>query len=118
MTSRSMESEIKELKKQQNVLVKQVKVLKEKIEKLEEDSIIKLKPMIKDHSTYQDFYNRQEWLEDQRKQYPNELLAYTKKDEGYLLLAHSKTESDLLKQIDTLLENNTISQEDIVLFDS
>jgi len=118
MTSRSMEGEIKELKEQQNVLVKQVKELKEKIEKMEEDSIIKLKTMIEDHSTYQDFYNRQEWLEDQRKHYPNELLAYMKKDEGYLLLAHSKTESDLLKQIDTLLENNTISQEDIVLFDS
>ena len=113
-----MESEIKELKEQQNVLVKQVKVLKEKIEKLEEYSIIKLKPMIKNHLTYQDFYNRQEWLEDKRKQYSNELLAYTKKDEGYLLLAHSKTESDLLKQIDTLLENNTISQENIILFDS
>ena len=118
MTSRSMESEIKELKEQQNVLVKQVKELKEKFEKMEGVSIIKLKPMIKDHSNYKDFYNRQDWLEEQRKQYPSELLAYTNKDKSYLLLSHSKTESDLLKQIDTLLENNTISQEDIILFDS
>ena len=118
MTSRSIETEIKELKEQQNVLIKQVKELKEKIDKMEEGPVIKLKPMIEDHSTYQEFYSRQEWLEEQRKQYPNELLAYLKKDDQYILLAHSKTENNLLKQIDGLLENNTISQEDIVLFDS
>jgi len=113
-----MESEIKELKEQQKVLVKQVKEIKEKIERMEKDSIIKLKPMIEDHAIYQDFYNRQEWLEDQRKRYSNEILAYMKKGEIFILLGHSKTESDLLKQIDTLLQNNKISQEDIVLFDS
>ena len=118
MTSRSMESEIIELKKQQNVLIKLVMELKEKIERMEENSIIKLKPMIEDHTTYQDFYDRQEWLEEQRKHYPNELLAYMMKGKFFLLLGHSKTESDLLKQIDTLIQNNKLSQEDIILFDS
>ena len=83
-----------------------------------EDSIIKLKPMIEDRTIYQDFYNRQMWLEDQRKRYSNELLAYTKKGEDFILLCHSKTESDLLKQIDILLKINKISQDNIVLFDS
>jgi len=118
MTSRSIESEIKELKEQQNFLVKQVEELKEKIDKMEEGTVLKLKPMRGDHSTYKKFYNRQEWLETQRKRYPNELLAYLKKDEKYILIAHSKTESNLLKQIDILIENNTLSQEDIILFDS
>lgn len=118
MTSRSVESEIKELKAQQNALGREVKELKEKIKRIEANSVIKLEPMIKNPSIYQDFFDRQKWLEDQRKQYPNELLAYMKKDENYLILAHSNIESDLLKQIDELLQNNTISQEDIVLFDS
>ena len=118
MTSRSMESELKELKEQQKVLVKQVKELKEKVERMEEDSVIRLKPMIEDHTIYQDFYNRQMWLEDQRKRYSNELLAYMKKGENFILLGHSKIESDLLKQIDTLLKNNKISKDNIVLFDS
>jgi len=45
-------------------LIKQVIELKEKIERMEENSIIKLKPMIEDHTTFQDFYDRQEWLEE------------------------------------------------------
>jgi len=118
MTSRSLESEIKELKEQQNVLAKQVNKLKEKIEKMEEASIVKLTPMIEDHSTYQEFYHRQDWFEDQRKRYPNELLAYMKKNDEFILLAHSKTESELLKQIEVLLKNNKISQDEIILFDS
>jgi len=85
---------------------------------MDENSIIKLEPMIENHKIFQVFFDRQKWLEAQRKQFPNELLAYMKKDKDYLLLAHSKTESDLLKQIDTFLQNNTISQEDIILFDS
>ncbi len=118
MTSSSMENEIKELKEQQNVLIKQVNELKEKIGKIEENSFIKLKPMIENHAPYQDFYSRQEWLENQRKRYPNELIAYIKKNESFLLIAHSKTENALLKQIDKLLQNNTVSQEDIILFHS
>lgn len=118
MTSRSIESEIKELKEQQNSLVKQVKQLKEKMERMEERSIIKLKPMIEDHITYQDFYDRQIWLKNQRKKYSNELLAYMKRDDEFILLAHSNTESELLKQIETLFTNNKISQDDVILFDS
>lgn len=118
MTSRTTESEIKELKEKHEVLVKEVNQLKDKIEKIEEGIIINLKPMIEDHSTHQEFYDRQKWLEAQRKQYPKELIAYLKKDDNFQLLVHSKTESELLEQIDSLLENGTITQEEIVLFDS
>ncbi|MGV9171084.1 MAG: hypothetical protein ACOC35_00770 [Promethearchaeia archaeon] len=118
MTSRSVESEIRELKEQQDALVKEINRLKEKVENIEKGTKIELKPMILDHSEHQDFYARQAWLEEQRKKHPDELLAYINQDDEYKLIAHSKRESDLLAQIDALLEQNIISQEDIILFDS
>jgi hypothetical protein len=79
---------------------------------------IQNKKLILDHSEHQDFYARQAWLEEQRTQHPNELLAYINQDDEYTLIAHSKRESALLAQIDALLEQNIISQADIVLFSS
>ena len=118
MTSQSMEIEIKELKEQQDIIMEEIKQLKEKIENIEKGATVKLKPMIINPSNYLNFQRRQEWLERQRKQYPDEILAYIEKKDKYMLLAHSKSESDLLAQIDDLIEKNKISQNDIILFNS
>lgn len=87
-------------------------------EVLEKTSKINLEPMIKDQQDFKNFYDCEKWIEDQRKNYPKELIAYIKKNGEFVLIAHSKIEKELLKQIDMLFEKNVIDQEDIIYFDS
>ena len=118
MTSKSVDVELKEIKDKQDLLFKEVDKLKEKLEKFEKNSIIKLKPMVEDQSRIQEFYEEEDWIEKQRSKFPNELIAYINKDNKRVLIAHSDKERDLLKQIDALIKQGKISENQIIFFDS
>ncbi|MHA1327527.1 MAG: hypothetical protein ACTSRH_09420 [Promethearchaeota archaeon] len=77
---------------------------------------LKLKPLKINREYMQEFYEREKWLSKQKDNFPGEIMAYMKKNGEWTIIAHAKDENSLLKKIAKLLENNEISEEDIVLF--
>ncbi len=83
--------------------------------KIKEEDVINI-PRTFD-SINKDFYIQEKWIEEQRLIYPNEILAFIKINEKLELIAHDRTESEVLKQIDKLFEKKILNKDQTISFD-
>ena len=71
LTSDSIEIEIKEIKNKQEIIVQQIGEIKEHLKKIEEKSVIEIKPMQLSTDDYNEFLKRQKWISEQKLKYSN-----------------------------------------------
>lgn len=102
-------------------LVSQVKRIEE-IEgfimniKKEINQSILIKPTIKKSESYNKFLQEQIEIQKIKKMYPENILAFTKKEDKLNLVAHSTTYKELQKLISQARKKNIISKEDKIFY--
>jgi len=119
----STSSEIKKPKihkiiSQFDKLKSKIIILEERIKNLEKKStnVIRLKPMISQDQQNIDFYKEEKWVSNLKLEYPGQIIAYSKKNDEWEIIAHSNNEEKLLDEIEKLYEEKVIKQEDKIIF--
>lgn len=106
---------INKLRYGQIAIFEKLRNLEKKLYTLENK--LELKPLPLILSENQEFYNREKWLSEQKDQFPNEIIAYMKKNDIWVVIAHSKKENLLLENLETIFQNKELSEEDIIFFE-
>lgn len=88
----------------------------EKLEKRLDKSII-----LEDISCYfkenEEFLKEESWINEQKSKNNDDIIAYTKTDDGWKLLAHAKDEKSVVKKIDKMIKKKQISKEEIIYYE-
>jgi len=113
--SKIIQEQIKELKRDQNKIMNYILKLEKKIDFLEHK--IKLKSLQVNLQENQEFIDQEKWLFIQKQKFPDEIIAYMKKNDKIILIGHAKSETLLLEEINKLIQNNELSKDDIIYFE-
>ena len=113
-----MEESLMILEEKYDRLERKVEKLYKRLEQLDKkiEGGLSFKPIPVELLNNQAFIEEEKWISEQKSLYPNETIAFIKKEKELILLLHSDKEDRLLKKVDELIKLQKISDEDIIYF--
>ena len=118
MARSSLFSQIELIKEQNRYLAKKFQNLETKIRQLENSTFLVLPSQIDQKLDEKDekFLKEETWINERIKEYPGQLIAYRKNDEGFELLAHSYDERDVIQKINQLIQDDLLPDSEELYF--